>query len=48
MITKLGVGTSSPSAGTPDLCWDQSIADDWPPGDLNLPRVYITEWETQH
>lgn len=46
VITKSGVGQSSPSAGNPDLYWDQTIAGEWPPKDWKLPRIYVTEWET--
>ncbi len=47
VISKQGIGESSPSAGTPDLYWDESIArGEWPPEDWELPRVIISRWET--
>ena len=49
VIALLGV-TQSPadgSADTPTIIWDESIADDWPPDGWNLPRVVITEWDTE-
>jgi hypothetical protein len=44
VITKKGVDTTA--AGTAHVYWDQSIKDDWPPEDMELPRVVITRWET--
>ena len=42
--------TQSPADGTedtPTIIWDEAIAgDDWPPDGWNLPRVVITEWDT--
>ena len=46
VIAKSGVGEMAPAAGTPQLYWDQSIIDDWPPSNWDLPRVVITQWET--
>ncbi len=47
VISKQGIGESSPSAGTPDLYWDESIArGQWPPREWELPRVVISRWET--
>lgn len=46
VITKAGVGTVSPSAGTPDLYWDDSLRSNWPPKEWELPRVIVTRWET--
>lgn len=46
VISKQGIGETSPAAGTPDLYWDQSIVDNWPPEDWDLPRVVVTRWET--
>ena len=47
MVTYEGIGEiAGPSAGTPDFYWDQSLKDNWPPGDWGLPRVHITLWET--
>jgi hypothetical protein len=48
VIALLGV-TQSPADGsvdTPTIIWDQSIEDDWPPIGWDLPRVVITEWDT--
>ena len=45
VITKQGV-IASPAAGTPDLYWDESIVENWPPPEWDLPRVFITRWET--
>ncbi len=46
VVSYEGVGTTSPAAGTPDLYWDQTIIDAWPPDDWDLPRVIVTRWET--
>ncbi len=46
VISKLGIGELSPTAGTPDLYWDESLRDDWPPESWGLPRVMVTRWET--
>jgi hypothetical protein len=46
IVSKQGVGETGPSAGTPELYWDQSIVDNWPPDGWDLPRVVITRWET--
>jgi len=46
VISYQGIGQSSPTGGTPDIYWDQSIQDDWPPAGWDLPRVIITRWET--
>jgi hypothetical protein len=46
VITKKGVGQSNPSAGTPNLYWDESIRTEWPPEGWGLPRVVITRWAT--
>lgn len=45
VITKQGV-IESPAAGTPDLYWDESIVENWPPPEWDIPRVFITRWET--
>ena len=46
IIAKEGVGDSSPSAGTPQIYWDESIKESWPPDGWDLPRVMISRWET--
>ena len=46
IVSKLGIGEFTASAGTPDHYWDQSIEDDWPPETWELPRVAVTRWET--
>ncbi len=49
IIAHGGVWQSNPSAGAPDVYWDESIfLDTWPrpPADWNLPRVFVTRWET--
>ena len=46
LVSKLGIGWFSPSAGTPHHYWDASIKDNWPPDNWLLPRVAITRWET--
>jgi hypothetical protein len=41
--------TQNPSDGsedTPTIIWDESIVGDWPPEGWDLPRVVITEWDT--
>ena len=41
--------TQTPSDGsvdTPTIIWDESIVGDWPPEGWDLPRVVITEWDT--
>lgn len=35
------------SAPTPEIYWDQSISDDWPPAALRIPRTAITGWLTE-
>jgi hypothetical protein len=49
-VTALQGVTQTPADGsqdTPTLIWDESIAGDrWPPDGWNLPRVVITEWDT--
>jgi hypothetical protein len=45
VISKLGIGFSSPSGGTADHYWDASLGDG-PPDEWGLPRVSITRWET--
>ena len=48
MIALQGV-TQTPSDGsvdTPTIIWDESIVEDWPPQGWDLPRVVITEWDT--
>jgi hypothetical protein len=45
LISVQGIGWFSPSAGTPDHYWDESLRD-WPPASWDLPRVAITRWET--
>ena len=44
VIAKSGVGLLSPAAGTPELYWDESIVQSWPPPGWDLPRVLITNW----
>jgi len=45
VIGKTGVG---PSAGTPDIYWDERIAQGaWPPAGLDLPRVVVSSWEVE-
>jgi len=34
------------SADAPRVLWDSRIADAWPPENLGLPRVAVTEWDT--
>jgi hypothetical protein len=46
VISKQGIGFYSPSAGTPDHYWDETLKDDWPPDGWGLPRVTVTRWET--
>ena len=46
MIAKQGIGAVSPTAGTPDHYWDQSLRTSWPPVNWTLPRTVITRWET--
>ncbi len=46
VISKQGIGWYSPSAGTPDHYWDESLRDNWPPATWELPRVATTRWET--
>lgn len=33
------------AGATPDLYWDASIPDEWPPEGWSLPRVIVTGWE---
>jgi hypothetical protein len=49
VITKGGGAESgAAAAGTPDVFFDERlIKGGWPPKEIGLPRVYITEWETQ-
>lgn len=46
VISKQGVGETGPTAGTPEIYWDQTIVDNWPPPGWDLPRVVISRWET--
>jgi hypothetical protein len=46
ILTKSGMEESAPSAGTPEIWWDESIKTSWPPAGWELPRVVITKWET--
>lgn len=46
VVSKTSVGENSPAAGTPHIYWDETIQDDWPPAGWELPRVVITQWET--
>jgi hypothetical protein len=46
VISKQGIGEFSPSAGTPEHYWDESLNSKFPPDDWGLPRVAITRWET--
>jgi len=46
VISKLGIGEFTASAGTPDHYYDESLTDNWPPDSWGLPRVTITRWET--
>jgi len=46
VISKSGVGEYHPSAGTPNLYWDENIVKNWPPAGWDLPRVVISRWET--
>ena len=46
VVGESGVGENSPAAGTPEFYWDESIAENWPPEEWDLPRVVITRWET--
>jgi len=38
---------SDGSLDTPTIIWDESIVGDWPPEGWDLPRVVITEWDTE-
>jgi hypothetical protein len=46
MVSEQGIGEFSPTAGTPDHYWDQSLDEDWPPDEWGLPRVHLSAWET--
>lgn len=47
VITQGGMVNASPSAGTPDVYFDERlIKGAWPPPELQLPRTMITFWET--
>ncbi len=46
VLTRSGMEESAPSAGTPEIWWDDSIKTNWPPVGWELPRVVITMWET--
>jgi hypothetical protein len=46
VITRSGMEEGSPTAGTPEIWWDESIKTSWPPASWELPRVVITKWET--
>lgn len=41
-----GIGELNPTAGTPEMYWDEDIIKNWPPEDWDLPRVIISRWET--
>jgi hypothetical protein len=44
VVTK--AGSNGKMAGTPDLYWDTDLKDNWPPPTWDLPRVIITQWQT--
>jgi hypothetical protein len=45
VIGKRGVG---PGTGTPDIYWDERIAQGgWPPAGLDLPRVVVSRWDVE-
>ncbi len=47
VIARSGIGdTAGPAAGTPNLYWDPTLLDNWPPSTWDLPRVVITRWVT--
>ncbi len=46
VVSYQGIGEISPSAGTPDLYWDEDIIKNWPPATWDMPRVIISRWET--
>jgi hypothetical protein len=50
LIARSGIGEmGAGAAGTPDVFFDERlIKGQWPPKELRLPRVYVSEWETQH
>jgi hypothetical protein len=31
---------------SPDIVWDQTLSENWPPGDWDMPRITISRWET--
>ena len=42
MVAYEGIGWLSPTSGTPDHYWDESLEDNWPPDDWGLPRVQVS------
>jgi hypothetical protein len=47
VIAKSGVGEEHAVAGTPEIYFDERlIKGQWPPADLDIPRVYISSMQT--
>ena len=46
VISKIGIGEYTSTAGTPELYWDASLDNNWPPDSWSMPRVAISRWET--
>ena len=45
VVGKRGIG---PGSGTPDIYWDDRLAQgQWPPAALSLPRVIISRWDVE-
>ena len=46
VITRAGTPAGTSTPGTATFYWDPRVKDNWPPPDLDLPRVIITGWQT--
>ena len=46
VIARQGVVQEVGTAGTPEIYWDASLVELWPPDNWTLPRVVITSWVT--
>ncbi|MCP3979076.1 MAG: hypothetical protein GY716_07060 [bacterium] len=47
VVARSGVTQAVPGGSTPDIYWDASLAGEWPPQGMRLPRVVITGWLTE-
>ena len=46
VVVKKSVHESTAVMDSPDIYWDASLREDWPPAGWGLPNVLVTRWET--